>query len=133
MCLVYAWLNSQLKSKIGLLDRGSIRSSPDRLRISAGLFLHVLVYMGEKVDLHLVHPALNLSILDAGILIMVQQIRLMMVSLNRVDHSKMFLLFEFCCGSTPSCLKVKGLGPGLDTIHLLTEVTIDFIMSHCIA
>ena len=76
MCLVYAWLNSQLKSKIGLLDRGSIRSSPDRLRISAGLFLHVLVYMGEKVDLHLVHPALNLSILDAGILIMAQQVRL---------------------------------------------------------
>ena len=61
-------------------------------------------------DLHLVLP----SIQDYGILIMVQQIRLMMVSLNRVDHSKMFLLFEFCCGSTPSCLKVKGLGPGLD-------------------
>ena len=31
-----------------------------------GLFHHVLVYMG---DLHLVHPALNLSILDAGILV----------------------------------------------------------------
>ena len=28
-----------------------------------GLFHHVLVYMGY---LHLVHPALNLSILDAG-------------------------------------------------------------------
>ena len=28
-----------------------------------GLFHHVVVYMG---DLHLVHPALNLSILDAG-------------------------------------------------------------------
>ena len=28
-------------------------------------------------DLHLVHPALNLSVLDAGIFIMVQQVRLM--------------------------------------------------------
>ena len=94
MCLVYAWLNSQLKSKIGLLDRGSIRSSPDRLRISAGLFLHVLVYMGEKVDLHLVHPALNLSILDAGILIMVQQVRLMMFFLTMVDYPMSFLLLS---------------------------------------
>ena len=34
-----------------------------------GLFHHILVYTG---DLHLVHPAINLSILDAGILIMVQ-------------------------------------------------------------
>ena len=32
-----------------------------------GLFHHVLVYMG---DLQLVHPELNLSTLDAGILIM---------------------------------------------------------------
>ena len=32
-----------------------------------GLFHHVLVYMG---DLQLVHPELNLSSLDAGILIM---------------------------------------------------------------
>ena len=32
--------------------------------ISVGLFHHVLVYMG---DLQLVHPALNLSALDAGI------------------------------------------------------------------
>ena len=35
-----------------------------------GLFHHVLGYMGE---LHLVHPALNWSILDAGILIMVSK------------------------------------------------------------
>ena len=33
-------------------------------------------------DLRLVHPALILSILDAGILIMVQQLKLMMFSLN---------------------------------------------------
>ena len=37
-----------------------------------GLFHHVLVYMG---DLHLVLPSLNLSIQDAGILIMVQQVK----------------------------------------------------------
>ena len=45
-------------------------SSPYRLtkRSSVGLFHYVLVYMG---DLHLVLPALNLSILVAGILIMV--------------------------------------------------------------
>lgn len=42
----------------------------DWLRNSAGLFHHVLIYMG---DLHLVLPALNLSTLEAGILIMVQQ------------------------------------------------------------
>ena len=24
------------------------------------------------------------------------------------DHSKMFLLFELCCGTPPSCLKVVG-------------------------
>ena len=68
------------------LDRGSIRSSsrfglstPYRLTIrnSARLFHHVLIYMG---DLHLVLPALNLSNLDAGILIMVQQVRLMIHS-----------------------------------------------------
>ena len=47
-----------------------------------GLFHHVLVYM---VDLHLVLPSLNLSILDAGILIMVQQVSLMMFSLNMLD------------------------------------------------
>ena len=31
------------------------------------------------------------------------------------DHSKMFLLFEFVCGTPPSCLKVKGwvVGGGL--------------------
>ena len=38
------------------------------------LFHYVLVYMG---DLHLVHPALNLSTLDAGILIMMQQVSIL--------------------------------------------------------
>ena len=62
------------------MDRGSIRSSPKDglstpyrltkdIRSSEGLFHHVLVYMG---DIQLVHPALNLFTLDAGILIMVQ-------------------------------------------------------------
>ena len=80
-------------------------------------------------DLHLVLLALNLSILDVAILIMVHQVSLMMSYLTMVDypvsflllstwiffwwtsrgdHSKMFLLFEFCCGPPPSCLKVGG-------------------------
>ena len=48
-----------------------------------GLFRHVLVYMG---DLHLVHPELKLSILDAGISLKVQQVSLMMFSLNMVVY-----------------------------------------------
>ena len=57
---------------------------------SAGLFHHDLIYMG---DLHLVLPVLNLSALDAGILILVQQVRMMMFSLNMVDNSvSLFLL-----------------------------------------
>ena len=42
-------------------------------------------------DLHFVLPALNVSILDAGILIMMQQARLIMFSLNMVDYSMSFL------------------------------------------
>ena len=53
-----------------------------------GLFHNVLVYMG---DLHLVLPSLNLCILDAGILIMVQQVSLMMFSLNMVEYHMSFL------------------------------------------
>ena len=53
-----------------------------------GLFHHVLVYMG---DLQLVYPVLNLSTLDAGILIMVQCVSLMMFSLNMVDYPMSFL------------------------------------------
>ena len=53
------------------------------------MFLHI--YMG---DLHLVLPALNLSTLDAGILIMVQYVRLMMFSLNIVDYPMSFLLLS---------------------------------------
>ena len=54
-------------------------------------FHHVLFAMG---DLHLVLPALNMSTLDAGILIMVQQVRLMLFSLNMVDYSMSFLLLS---------------------------------------
>ena len=77
----------------------------------------------------MVLPALNLSNMNAGILIMMQQVRLMMFSLNTVDysmsflllstqnffgwtsggdHSEPFLLFEVYCGTPPSCLKVMG-------------------------
>ena len=55
------------------------------------MFHHVLIYMG---DLHLVLPALNLSTLDAGILIMVQHVRLKMFSLNMWDYSMSFLLLS---------------------------------------
>ena len=50
-----------------------------------------MFYMGH---LHLVLPALNLSSLDAGILILVQQVRMMMLSLNLVDYSISFLLLS---------------------------------------
>ena len=50
----------------------------DCLRNSSGLFHNVLIYMG---DLDLVLTALNLSTLDAGTLIMVQKVILMMFSL----------------------------------------------------
>ena len=53
-------------------------------RNSARLFHQVLIYMG---DLRLVLPALNLFTLDAGILIMMHQVRLMMFSLKIVDYS----------------------------------------------
>ena len=83
------------------LDQGSIRSSPSyglstpyrlTFRNSARLFHHVLFNMG---DLHLVLPALN-----AAILIRMQQVRLMMFSLNMVDYSMSFLslsTWDFVC------------------------------------
>ena len=43
-------------------------------------------------DLHFVLPALNLSTLQAGILIRMQEVRLMMISLNMVDYSMSFVL-----------------------------------------
>ena len=45
-------------------------------------------------DLHLVHPALNLSILYAEILIMVHQVSLMIFSLNMMDYPMSFLLLS---------------------------------------
>ena len=44
--------------------------------------------------LHLVHPTLNLSLRDAGILIIMQQVGLMMFSLNMVDYPMSFLLLS---------------------------------------
>ena len=66
-------------------------------------------------DLHLILPALNLSTLNASILIMMQQVRLIMFSLKMVDysmdkwgdHSELFFSLSFC-GTTPACLKVIG-------------------------
>ena len=55
------------------------------LRNSVGLFHHVFVDMG---DLHLVLLALNLSILDVAILIMVHQVSLMMSYLTMVTISR---------------------------------------------
>ena len=87
------------------------------------LFHHVLVYMGT---LYLVLPSTNLSSLDAGILSKFDDVLLehgglphvlpLAVHLeffgwtSRGDHSKVFLLFGFCCGTPPSCLKVRGGG-----------------------
>ena len=76
--------------------RSSLRyglSTPYRLiiRNSARLFHIVLFNMG---DMHLVLPALKLSTLNAGILIMMHQVRLMMFSLNMVDYSMSFLLLS---------------------------------------
>ena len=82
------------------IDRGSIRSSPRydlsspyrlTIRNSARLFQDILFNIR---DLHLVLPARNLSTLDAGNLIMVQQVRLMMFSLKTVDYSMSFLLLS---------------------------------------
>ena len=50
--------------------KGRLKYFLDRLRSSVGLFHNVLVYM---VDLHLVLPALNLSFLFSGILIIEKQ------------------------------------------------------------
>ena len=33
---------------------------------------------------------------------------LLLSTWDRGDHSEPFLLFEFCCGTPPSCLKVEG-------------------------
>ena len=56
-----------------------------------GLFHYALVFMG---DLQLVDPALNLSTLDAGILILMEEVSLMMFSLNMVDSPMSFLLLS---------------------------------------
>ena len=97
---MYNSLASLNTSLWGILDRGSIRSSqryglstPYRLSIrnSARLFHHVLFNMG---DLQLVLPALNLSTLNAGILIMMHQVRLMMFSPNMLDYSMSLLLLS---------------------------------------
>ena len=49
------------------------------------MFHHVLIVHWSYI------PALNLFTLDAGIFIMMQQVRLIMFSLNMVDYSLYFL------------------------------------------
>ena len=60
-----------LKNK-NKLDRRSIRSSP-RYGLSTPYRLTIRTVLFNMGDLHLVLPALNLSTLNAGILIMMQQ------------------------------------------------------------
>ena len=45
-------------------------------------------------DLHMVLPAQNLSSLNVDILIIMQQVRLMMFSLNMLDYSMSFFLLS---------------------------------------
>ena len=77
------------------------KESPCRLTIrnsAIRLFHYVLFNM---ISLHLVLPALNLSSLNAGILIMMQQVRLMLFSVNMVDYSMSFLslsIWDFVWG-----------------------------------
>ena len=75
------------------LDLGSIRSS---LRYGLSTLCLYSLTVRKMRDLHLVLPALNLSTLNAGILIMLQKVRLMMFSLNMVDYSMSFLLLSTC-------------------------------------
>ena len=70
-------------------DWGSIRSSP-----RDGLTTPCRLIIRNMGDLRIVLPALNLSNLNAGILMMMQQVRLMMFSLNMVDYSMSFLLLS---------------------------------------
>ena len=116
-------LNPRLK-----LDPGSIRTSP---RDGLSTPYRKTKEKCRTVPLCPSAHALNLSILDASILMIVQQVCLMMFPLTMVDysmsflllsskrccwwtsrgdHSKMFLLFQFCGGTPPSCLKVMGGG-----------------------
>ena len=72
-----------------------------------GLFHNVLVYM---VDLHLVLPALNLSFLDSGILI---------IGLEQFSVSPRPLGFGFLG------LGLRGLVPGLDNIDITLRTCAD--------
>ena len=64
-------------------------------------------------DLHLVLPALNLSTPNAGISIMMQQVRLMMFSLNMVDYSITTGVFKLSV-ATPAATEK----PYSETTHL---------------
>ena len=70
------------------------------LTVTHHVFIHIQ-------DLYLVLPALNLSILDVGILII-----LINWWTSREDRFKMFLLFEFFGGDPSFILKSYGGGGG---------------------
>ena len=48
------------------------------------------------IDINLVLPKMNMSIMDAGILIMMQQVKLMIFSLNMVYYPISFRLVSTC-------------------------------------
>ena len=76
-----------------------------------------LIHMGE---LHLVRPALSLSILDAGILIMVQQVRLIndhvLIEHGGLPHVLPLAghLVAYIVSAPGQCQFRLILGPGLD-------------------
>ena len=71
------------------LDLGSIRSSQ-----RYGLSTPYRLTIRNMGDLHMVLPAQNLSSLNVDILIIMQQVRLMMFSLNMLDYSMSFFLLS---------------------------------------
>ena len=79
-------------------------------RNCARLFHHVLIYIGDGRP-EFFFPALNLSILDVGILIKVQQVRLKMFSTSS-EHGPSaccppeFLALDRSSGSSSVCVSM---------------------------
>ena len=110
---------------------GSIRSSP-RYGLSTPYRLTIRnIVLFNMGDLHSVLTPLNLSTLNAGILIMMQLVRLMMFSLNTVGYSMSFLLRGW--GGVVAHgflgLGLRGLGPGLDNLEDRTSRYLFFVLS----
>ena len=66
----------------------------------------------------MVLPALNLFTLNAGILILMQSVRLMIFSLNMVDYSMILVSAQ---GPLVFGFWFRGLGPGLDKNSVVKE------------